>query len=196
MTMRYSYVANQLPENKMRLYPTKVINIIGGPGCDKSLFTAAIILYLNLHHKTVEQIPDFAKSLVWQKDYEALKNQYFIAQQQFRMLELLDGQVQYLVAECSLPQLLYYNETYPDNICDIAKTRKQIIEWYKQHNNVNIVVERGDKKYVHTGRFQDEEQAKEVDRGLRGVLRKEGIPFTLLKPELEAINIFAATLTA
>jgi hypothetical protein len=196
MTMRYSYVANQLPENKMRLYPTKVINIIGGPGCDKSLFTAAIILHLNLHHKTVEQIPDFAKSLVWQKDYEALKNQYFIAQQQFRMLELLDGQVQYLVTECSLPQILYYNETYPDNICDIAKTRKQILEWYKQHNNVNIVVERGDKKYVHTGRFQDEEQAKEVDRGLRGVLRREGIAFTLLKPELEAINTFAATLTA
>jgi hypothetical protein len=196
MTMRYSYVANQLPENKMRLYPTKVINIIGGPGCDKSLFTAAIILHLNLHNKTVEQIPDFAKSLVWQKDYEALKNQYFIAQQQFRMLELLDGQVQFLVAECSLPQVLYYNETYPDNICDIAKTRKQILEWYKQHNNVNVMVERGDKKYVHTGRFQDEEQAKEVDRGLRGVLRKEGIPFTLLKPELEAINAFAATLTA
>ena len=73
MTMQYAYVANQLPENKMRMYPTKVINIIGGPGCDKSLFTAAIILYLNLHNKTVEQIPDFAKSLVWQKDYEALK---------------------------------------------------------------------------------------------------------------------------
>ena len=140
MTMQFTYVANHLPENKMRLYPTKVINIIGGPGCDKSLFTAAIILYLNLHHKTVEQIPDFAKSLVWQKDYEALRNQYFIAQQQFRMLELLDGQVQYLVTECALPQILFYNEHHPDNICDIGKTRTQILEWYKQHNNVNIMV--------------------------------------------------------
>jgi ABC-type dipeptide/oligopeptide/nickel transport system ATPase component len=195
MTIQYTYVTSHLPENKMRIYPTKIVNIIGGPGCDKSLFTSAIILYLNLHHKTVEQIPDFAKSLVWQKDYEALKNQYNIAQQQFRMIELLDGQVQYLVTECSLPQILYYNEHYPENICDVAKTKKQILEWYKQHNNVNLLVERGmDRKYIHTGRFQDEEQAKEVDRGLRGLLRREGVQFSSVKPELEAINVFAATL--
>jgi hypothetical protein len=194
MTMRYSYVPNQLPENKMRLYPTKVINIIGGPGCDKSLFSAAIILYLNLHHKTVEMIPDYAKSLVWQKDYEALKNQYHIAQQQNRMLELLDGQVQFLVTECSLPQILYYNENYADNICDVEKTRKQIMDWYRQFNNINVVVERGDKPYVHTGRFQDEEQARAVDFGLRATLRHEGMSFTPLKPDIQAIHDFAATL--
>lgn len=194
MTMRYTYVPNQLPEAKMRLYPTKVINIIGGPGCDKSLFTAAIILYLNLHHKSVELIPDYAKSLVWQKNYDQLKNQYNIAQQQYRMLELLDGQVQYLVTECALPQVLYYNENFADNICDVAKTRLQILEWHKQFNNVNLIVERSDKPYVHTGRFQDEEQAKAIDAGLRGVLRREGLPFTVVKPEIQAIHDFAATL--
>ena len=129
MSIQYTYVAPHLPENKMRLYPTKVINIIGGPGSDKSLFTGAILLYLHLHHKTVELIPDYAKSLVWQKDYDALRNQYRIAQQQFQMLSLLDGQVQYLVTESSLPQVLYYNEFYPENICDVGKTRKQIVEW-------------------------------------------------------------------
>ncbi len=194
MTMRYTYVPNQLPEAKMRLYPTKVINIIGGPGCDKSLFTAAIILYLNLHHKSVELIPDYANSLVWQKNYDQLKNQYNIAQQQYRMLELLDGQVQYLVTECALPQVLYYNENFADNICDVAKTRLQILEWHKQFNNVNLIVERSDKPYVHTGRFQDEEQAKAIDAGLRGVLRREGMPFTVVKPEIQAIHDFSATL--
>ena len=159
MTIRYTSFANVLPESKMRLYPTKVINIIGGPGSDKSLFSSAIILYLNMRHKTVETIPDYAKSLVWQQNLEVLKNQYFIAQRQFEMLNLLDGQVQFLITECSLPQVMFYNEHYPDNICDIAKTKRQILEWYKQHNNVNILVERGDKKYVHTGRFQDEEEA-------------------------------------
>ncbi len=193
MTIQYTYVAPHLPENKMRLYPTRVINIIGGPGSEKSLFTAAVILYLHLHHKTVELIPDYAKSLVWRKDFEALRNQYQIAQQQFQMLELLDGQVQYLVTESSLPQILYYNEFYPDNICDVAKTRKQILEWYKQHNNINVMVERGDeRKYIHTGRFQDEEQAKEVDRGMRALLRREGIAYTPLKPDVGAIHAFMA----
>jgi hypothetical protein len=193
-TIRYASVANVLPEAKMRLYPTKVINIIGGPGSDKSLFSAAIILYLNLHHKTVETIPDYAKSLVWQQNFEVLKNQYFIAQRQFEMLNLLDGQVQFLITECSLPQVMYYNENYTENICDVAKTRAQILEWYKQHNNVNIFVERGDKKYVHTGRFQDEDQARVIDRGLRSILVREGLKYTALQPDLEAINTFAATL--
>ena len=194
MTMRYTYSSHQLPENKMRMYPTKVINIIGGPGCDKSLFSSAIILNLNLRHKTVEQIPDFAKGLVWQKDFEALKNQYFIAQQQFRMLELLDGQLQYLVTECSLPQILYYNESYDENICDVAKTRLQILEWYKQHNNVNILVEGGDKKYVHSGRFQDEEGARAIDKALCATLNRERVPYTVLAPDVDAINAFVATL--
>jgi hypothetical protein len=91
---------------------------------------------------------------------------------------------------------MYYNEQYPDNICDIQKTRKQILEWYKQHNNVNVVVERGERKYIHTGRFQDEEQAKAVDRGMRTLLRREGLAFAPLKPEVEAIHAFAATLLA
>lgn len=193
-TIRYASVANVLPESKMRLYPTKVINIIGGPGSDKSLFSAAIILQLNLRHKTVETIPDYAKSLVWQQNFEVLKNQYFIAQRQFEMLNLLDGQVQFLITECSLPQVMYYNENYADNICDVAKTRAQIMSWYKQHDNINIFVERGEKKYVHTGRFQDEEQARAIDRGLRAILVREGIKYTALQPDVEAINAFAATL--
>jgi len=194
MAIQYTSVANHLPENKMRLYPTKVINVIGGPGCDKSLVTSAIILFLKLHDKTVEVIPDYAKSLVWQQNFEVLKNQYFIAQRQYEMLNLLDGQIQFLITECSLPQVLYYNENYADNICDIGKTRTQILNWYKQHNNVNVLVERGDRKYIHTGRFQDEEQAKGIDRGLRGILTREGLRYTALPGNVEAINAFAQTL--
>ena len=193
-TIRYTTVPNLLPENKMRLYPTKVINIIGGPGCDKSLISSAIILYLHLQNKTVETIPDYAKSLVWQQNYEVLKNQYFIAQRQFEMLSLLDGQVQFLITECSLPQVMYYNENYAENICDIAKTRAQILEWYGQYDNVNIFVERGEKKYVHTGRFQNEEQARVIDRGLRDVMEREKLPYTVLQPNVQEINAFTATL--
>lgn len=195
MSMRYTYVNAHLPENKMRIYPTKVINIIGGPGCDKSLYSATLVLNFNLRHKTVETVPDYAKSIVWQQDYQALRNQYLIAQQQFRMIEILDGQVQFLVNECSLPQLLYYNEHYPENICDVAKTRKQILEWYGQCQNVNILVQRDpEKKYMRSGRFQDEEQAREVDAGLRATLVKEGLKYTVLPPRYDAINEFASSL--
>ena len=178
----------------MRMYPTKVINIIGGPGSNKSLFSSAIVLYLNMQQKTVETVPDYAKSLVWQQNFEALKNQYSIAQRQFEMIDLLDGQTHFIVTECSLPQVLYYNEHYEDNICDVAKTRAHILKWYKQHNNVNILIERGDRKYVHSGRFQDEDHARMIDHGLRATLVREGMHFTELKPDITSINAFAATL--
>jgi ABC-type dipeptide/oligopeptide/nickel transport system ATPase component len=194
MSIQYTSVANYLPEAKMRLYPTQVINIIGGPGCDKSLITSAIIVFLKLREKTIEVIPDFAKSLVWQQNFEVLKNQYFIAQRQFEMLSLLDGQVQFLITECSLPQVLYYNENYLDNICDIEKTRKQILEWYNQCNNINVFVERGDRKYIRTGRFQDEEQARAIDRGMLELLNREELPYTVLPSDVTAVNEFAATL--
>ena len=194
MSIQYTSVANYLPEAKMRLYPTQVVNVIGGPGCDKSLITSAIIVFLKLREKTIEVIPDFAKSLVWQQNFEVLKNQYFIAQRQFEMLSLLDGQVQYLVTECSLPQVLFYNENYLDNICDIEKTRQQILEWYNQCNNINIFVERGDRKYIRTGRFQDEEQARTIDRGMRELLDREALPYTVLASDVTAVNAFAATL--
>ena len=195
MTVRYTYVPEGLPENRMRMYPTKVINIIGGPGSHKSLYSSAIVLNLHLRHKTVETIPDYAKSLVWQKDFEALRNQYLIAQQQYRMLSILDGQVQYLVTECSLAQLLYYNETYPDNICDIAKTRKQILAWYKEFDNINVFVTRdAERPYVRSGRLQDEEQARLVDGALRATLQREGIKLTALPPSPSALEDFANTL--
>jgi hypothetical protein len=195
MTTIAGYVPSNLPESKLRLYPTKVINIIGGPGCDKSLYSSAIVLKLHLRHKSVETIPDVAKSLVWQKDMEALRNQYGIALHQFRMLEVLDGQVQFLVTEGALPQLLYYNESYPDNVCDVDKTRKQILAWYKQFNNINVLVQRDpDKPYVRSGRFQDEAQARKVDNELRGVLMREGVKFTVLPPDHRAILEFAGTL--
>ncbi len=194
MSMQIAGVTRNVPEHKMRLYPTKVINIIGGPGCDKSLFSSAIILNLNLRHKSVEQIPDYAKSLVWQKDFEALRNQYSVAQRQFEMLDLLDGQVQYLVTECALMQVLYYNEHYRENICDVAKTRNHILDWYHRHDNINILVERGGKKYVHTGRFQSEEEARIIDRELRETLEREQIPFISMPPDVAVINNFARSL--
>jgi hypothetical protein len=194
MTIRYTNVTNILPETKLRLYPTKVINIIGGAGSDKSMFAAAIVLYLHQHGKTVEIIPDHAKGLVWQQNFEVLKNQYFIAQRQYEMINLIDGQVQFLITEGSLPQVLFYNETYEPNICDIAKTRAQILEWYGMYDNVNILVERGDKRYMRAGRFQEEEQARAIDRGLRELLDREHIPYTVLPPQLDAINAFTASL--
>jgi hypothetical protein len=57
-------------------------------------------------------------------------------------------------------------------------------------------VERSDKKYVRTGRFQDETQARAIDMGLRELLDREEMPYTTLPPEVDVINAFVASLLA
>ncbi len=189
------YVSPKPPAQRLRRYPTKVINIIGGPGCDKSLYASAIVLKLHLMGKTVEWVPEVAKSLVWQGDTEALRNQYAIALQQYRMLDLLDGQTAYLVTEGGLPQLLYYNAHYPDNICDVAKTRAQILAWYRQFDHINLFAQRDpDKPYVSVGRLQDENRAREIDNEMRNLLASEGIKYTLMPPDHRKIIEWTATL--
>jgi hypothetical protein len=189
------YVSPQLPDQRLRRYPTKVINIIGGPGCDKSLYSSAIVLKLHLLHKTVEWVPEVAKALVWQQDFEALRNQYAIALNQYRMLEVLDGQVQFLVTEGGLPQLLYYNAHYPDNVCDVNKTKQQILAWYRQFDNINIFAQRDlDRPYIRAGRLQDENRAREIDNEMRTLLSAEGIKYTVLPADHRKILEFAATL--
>jgi len=56
------------------------------------------------------------------------------------------------------------------------------------------VVERGDKRYMRAGRFQEEEQARAIDHGLREMLDREKIPYTVLPPQIDAINAFTASL--
>ncbi len=193
MTMQYAYV-DRLQAQKMKRYPTKVINIIGGPGCEKSFYSSVLALWLHQRNKTVEMVPDYAKSLVWQQDFEALKNQYHIAMQQHRMLSVLNGQVQFIINECSLPQLMYYNEYYEDNICDVKKTGAQIYAWHKEFDNVNLVVQRDlDRPYNPTGRFQDENKAREMDKHIRNTLVYHGIKYTLVAPVQADIEAFAAT---
>ena len=64
-----------------------------------------------------------------------------------------------------------------------------------KYKNVNVLVQRDpDKKYVRSGRLQDEDQARAIDAGLRGCLSREGIKFTPLPPSVSAIEQFAATL--
>ncbi|MDW8337497.1 MAG: hypothetical protein RMK34_11115 [Tepidimonas sp.] len=193
MSTRVVYVDPS--ETRLRRYPTKIINILGGPGCDKSLYSSAVVLKLHLRHKSVELVPEVAKAHVWAGDSEALRYQYGIAQQQYRMLSALDGQVQYLVTEGGLPQLLYYNEKYPDNICDVAKTKAQIHAWIKRFEHINVFAQRDlDKPYVQAGRLQDEQRAREIDLEMRTFYSAEGIKYTLLPPDHRAILEWAGTL--
>lgn len=190
MTWQNPNISTIASNEKIRRYPTKIINIIGGPGSKKSLVSADLILQLHLHDKSVEHLADYARYLVWQRDFETLKNQYHIAKKQYQVLKMIDGEVEYIVVEGSLPQILYYNRNYKDNICDMGKTELQIKNWYNEFYNINVFVERDDSPYVQAGRMQSEDEAKNTDFAMQNILKKNNVPFVSVKPDIVKINEF------
>ena len=42
----------------------------------------------------------------------------------------------------------------------------------------------------------DEDQARAVDRGMRELMEREALPYTVLPTDVDAVNAFAATLLA
>jgi tRNA uridine 5-carbamoylmethylation protein Kti12 len=190
MTWQNPNISIEGNPEKIRRYPTKVINLIGGPGSKKSLISSDIILQLHLQNKSVEHLADYAKYLVWQRDFETLKNQYYIAHKQYKVLKMIDGEVQFIVVEGSLPQLFYYNRNYKNNICDMAKTEIQIKQWYNEFDNINIFVERDSTPYIKGARLQNEDELKEIDQVMMNLLKRNNIPFTSLPPDIVKINEF------
>ena len=178
-------------QHALKKYSTKVINLIGGPSTGKSVMAAVIFVHLKLAGKTAESVPEFAKSLVWQKDFEALKNQYLLSQKQYEMLKMLDGELQYIITDGPLIQQLYYNKHYENNICNIEKTHKQILSWYNEFENINIFLERNPTVlYEQAGRYQKENQAKSIDPVLEQMLIDEGVKYFKVKSDITVMNEF------
>jgi hypothetical protein len=59
---------------------------------------------------------------------------------------------------------------------------------------VNVLTQRGEKKYMQAGRFQSEDEARQIDQSIQRMLDEEDIPYTVLAPDFEAITAFANTL--
>ena len=57
-----------------------------------------------------------------------------------------------------------------------------------------VVTRNRNKRYVRSGRLQDEAQAMQIDEGMQEVLTREGIEFTLLEADPAAIQVFAESL--
>lgn len=77
----------------------------------------------------------------------------------------------------------------------MGKTHQQILDWHGQFNNINVMVSRNrNKRYVRSGRLQDEAQALDIDEAIQALLSREGIEFTLLEADPAAIQAFAESL--
>jgi broad-specificity NMP kinase len=175
-----------------------IINIVGGPGIGKTTISALVFSILKIKHEKIEYVQEFAKSLVWRKDFESLNNQYLVSNEQHKIFKEVSQYVDFIITDGSLLHGLHYNRYNKDNTSDVLKTQNKILEWYNEFINLNIFLERNkDIEYQTYGRLQTKNEAEFIDTSLRTILDEFSVKYNIVivdtdyeKTAKEIITIF------
>lgn len=157
---------------------TKVINLFGGPGVGKSTTAAELFYNIKKRHLKAELVREYVKDWAWEHRKVGQYDQIYIAGKQCRRESMLYGKVDIIVTDSPILLSPFYQDYYSHidivkpsilKFIDYAKTTG--IKYY------NYYLKR-ETKYDAEGRYETEEQAKELDRSLQKWLREHGIGFT------------------
>lgn len=167
---------------------TYVVNIIGGPGVGKTTFSALLFANLKMLGYVCEYVQEYAKKLVWTKDFDTLNNQYYVSKYQFDLLNQINGHVDFIITDGPLVHGLYYNKYNKDNTSNIDKTESFILSSHDKFNNINIVLDRVDRPYEVDGRIQTEDEAKGIDSVLKHLLEINNVKYISFPAETTKIE--------
>lgn len=164
---------------------SKIVNFISGPSVGKSVFTASTFIEMKVRGHSAEIVPEFAKKLVWEKEFELLNNQYFVSHQQYKSIKSVNGAMPFIITDGSLLHGLVYNKINKENTSNIEKTEKAILNWFNEFDNLVIFLERNNSfPYEMAGRLQSEKEARDIDALLEKELLLHGIPFVKIQSDL------------
>lgn len=157
-----------------------VINFISGPSVGKSLMSALVYAELKIKGYKTEYVQEYAKTLVWKKQFDILNNQYHVSTEQYNIIKALETtqELEIIVVDGALLLGIYYNENFNDNVSNVIKTRNMILKKNAEFNNIYIYLERNVYiKFEKEGRMQNEEESKHADVTLYEILHDMNLPF-------------------
>lgn len=155
---------------------TKVINFFAGPGAGKTTLAAKLFGYMKELRYNVEYVPEFAKDLVWDRDFDTLNDQLYVSIVQHHWQYRLLDQVDYIITDSPLLLGIHYME-YGNKKFKYSEQWKLcfyelIHDTFRMYDNINFFVDRKDRKYIHAGRNETEEQSIEIDNDILTLLQE------------------------
>lgn len=161
------------PENRN----TVVINAFGGAGAGKTTACLHIVAELKKQGFVAEYVPEYAKELVWDKNFELLdgsmESQEAILKEQSHRVERLIGQVDFVVTDA--PILL--NGIYLKDCPGKEAYCKDLLEKFNSYTNFNLVIQRDAASYEREGRIQSLEESIVIDNDITAMLKQNNIYF-------------------
>lgn len=150
-----------------------VINAFGGPGAGKSTASLGIAEELKKSGYAAEYIPEYAKELVWDEDWNMLdgaeEHQFAILQEQTKRIDRLIGKVDFIITDA--PILL--NQIYHKNLT--SEYEQMLRELFGQYDNFNFIVQRNAENFEKIGRIHDLEESLKKDNEIKNMLDRYGL---------------------
>lgn len=159
------------------------INLFGGPAVGKSTQAAGIFYHLKQRGFSVELVSEIAKLWAYQRYRISSFDQVYLCAGQLHTEDtfLRDNRSDYIVTDSPLLLTVVYGRFYG---LECWKDMLPIVDSFERvFPSLNIVIERFDCDYTNSGRFQNAEEAKQVDELIRNFLEEFSIPCVKLSPQ-------------
>ena len=148
-----------------------VINFFSGPGSGKSTVASGLFHRMKMKGYSVELVTEYAKDLVWEGRNKTLTDQFYITATQNHRIEMLVGEVEYVITDSPiLLGLLYAPANYYHGFFPF------VWEVFNSYTNVNILLNRV-KPYVVEGRNQTEFEAIKISEELEDLLIQNNVKY-------------------
>jgi len=153
------------------------INLFGGPSVGKSTTAAGVFHEMKKDGYKVEACSEYAKDLVYSKDYFKLKDQLMILANQSHPWFKLESQVEYTVNDGPFLLGLVYLQENPH--MPVQEFKDFLLKMWYSYDHINIFIERDieNHAYQEYGRQQTLTEAIEKDNEIKEVLDQNGIPY-------------------
>lgn len=157
-----------------------IINLYGGPSSGKTTTSLGLTALLKEDGVNAELIQEYVKQWAWEKRVPVNYDQFYIFGKQSRKEYSLFKEVDVLVSESPIALVSYYTHLYGTHEQDLlfrvmTKTYYEMVK-NEGHEILNFWINRV-KPYDTRGRYQTEDQAKEIDYKLKSHLEDLNIVF-------------------
>jgi len=174
--------------NNKKMKSTIIVNFVGGPGIGKSTMAHITHGILKSKHFNVEFCSEYAKDLVWDKQYNLLNNQMYVVEEQIKKMMRYIGQVDYLITDGSVLNCLWYNKYNPENTSSIKIVEEKIMNFHEQNHTINIFLTRGNFDFEAEGRIHSYQESIKIDKGLKELLKEKNINYVNIEANINSIE--------
>ena len=155
------------------------INLFAGPGAGKSTTSAWIFAELKKKGYSVELVSEYVKGwAISNRPVVGFDQVYLLGKQMQYEWRLIANGIKTIVTDSPILLSACYAKLYCEELNIHSHMEAIVAEYEKRNPSINIFLNRDNKPYKTEGRYQSENQAKELDLIVRDTLNRLTIPYT------------------